>query len=185
MPLHKVLSTVWLLCFWSIVCSQIAWSAPRATAIVLAKTGILTVQRVGQQQGVALPVRAALYNGDIVSTGPNGRANLLFNDGSRVKIRENSRLEITSPGAIKQGTSLFRALLGGIWSRLRPGRSATTVYANLVVRGTEFYVEVAADGTATLTVLEGTVDFSMLLALSRSTRRNKVWPCRVGHRQFR
>ena len=160
MFMRKVLLPVWLLCFWSLAFSQMAWSAPRAVATVLAASGTLNVQRNGQQQFVALPVRAGLQRGDIVSTGVTGRASLLFSDGSRVKMRENSRLEITAPEVPKQGTGLFRALLGGIWSRLRPGRSATTVYTNLVVRGTEFFILVADDGTTTLTVIEGTVDFS-------------------------
>ncbi len=160
MRLRKALFSLWFLLVCVLVCHQAAFCAPAATATVLAASGTLNVQRIGQKQVVALPVRAALHNGDIVSTGANGRANLLFNDGSRAILRENSRLEITSPAVPKQGTSLFRALLGGIWSRLRPGRGAKTVFTNLVVRGTEFYIDVAADGTTTLTVLDGTVDFS-------------------------
>ena len=160
MGVRKSRLPFYLLLFCFVIFHQQAWSAPRAVATVLAASGALNVQRNGQKQFVSLPVRAALQRGDIVSTGANGRANLLFSDGSRVKMRENSRLEITAPDVPKQGTSLFRALIGGIWSRLRPGRGATTVFTNLVVRGTEFYIDVTADGTATLTVLEGTVDFS-------------------------
>lgn len=160
MSMRKAVITFCILVLHFLASGNIAYAAPRAVATVLAATGTLNVQRVGQNQVAALPVRGALYTGDIVTTGPNGRANLLFSDGSPVRMRENSRLEITAPETPKAGTSLFRALLGGIWSRLRPGRGAKTVYTNLVVRGTEFYVFVAPDGAATLTVIEGTVDFS-------------------------
>ncbi len=136
-----------------------AWGKTRPVAAVIAGSGSLQVRRAGAANPVPLALRAPLFTGDVISTGPNGRAKVLFNDGSQVKMRAGTRLQIMAPAAPQSGTNLFLALAGEIWARLRPGRSVKTVYTNLVVRGTEFNLLVAGHN-ATVTVIEGEVGFS-------------------------
>lgn len=107
-----------------------------------------------------LKEREPLYSGDVVGTGADGRAALLFSDGAQLRLDHNAAVEITRPEASGGRTNLFRALGGEIWARLRPGNAIRTRTVALGVRGTEILLRVAPDdGTTTLTVIEGEVDF--------------------------
>jgi len=129
-------------------------------ATVQVASGTVTVRRPAAAAGAPLREREALYAGDVVSTGADGRATLVFSDGSQVRLNVDSAVEITTPTSVRKGKqSLFRAILGEIWSRLRPGRAAQTRSAIAGVRGTEFHLGVEDDGSTTLTVLLGEVDF--------------------------
>ncbi len=108
----------------------------------------------------ALKTRESLFSGDVIGTGADGRAALLFSDGAQLRLDHNAAVEITRPETVKGRTSLFRALGGEIWARLRPGNAIRTRTVALGVRGTEILLRVAPDdGTTTLTVIEGEVDF--------------------------
>lgn len=134
----------------------------------LAATPVATVRTVrgntyrrakGQTGFPPLAVRTGLFSGDVVGTGPGGRLALLFSDGASVRLNENSAIEITPSGQSGK-SSLFRAVEGELWARLRPGNTALTRTVALGVRGTEILLQVAAgDGTTTLTVIEGEVQF--------------------------
>jgi tetratricopeptide (TPR) repeat protein len=129
-------------------------------ATVQAASGTLTVKRKGTAALTPLAVRGALNVGDIAGTGADGKATLLFSDGSQTRLNANSAIEITAPSSVGKGKqSLFRALSGEVWARLQPGKAAQTRAVNAGVRGTEFHLKVAEDGTTTVTVLEGEVDF--------------------------
>ncbi|HEY0073064.1 MAG TPA: TonB-dependent receptor, partial [Abditibacteriaceae bacterium] len=134
-----------------------ASAAPVAT--VRTSRGETFVRPKGKAQAVPLTVRKSLFAGDVVGTGPGGKLALLFSDGATVRLNEKSTIEITPPqGAGK--SSLFRALGGELWARLRPGNTASTRTVALGVRGTEIFLQVAeGDGTTTLTVIEGEVEF--------------------------
>ncbi len=76
---------------------------------------------------MALPAKGQLYVGDIVGTGPNGKAKLLLSDGSQFGLNANSAVEITAPTNAGKGRQSFvRALSGQIWARLRPGNAVQT-----------------------------------------------------------
>jgi Flp pilus assembly protein TadD len=134
-----------------------AGAAPIAT--VRTSRGETFIRAKGKTQAVPLTVRKSLFAGDVVGTGPGGKLALLFSDGATVRLNEKSTIEITPPqGAGK--SSLFRALGGELWARLRPGNTASTRTVALGVRGTEIFLQVAeGDGTTTMTVIEGEVEF--------------------------
>ncbi|HEY0073851.1 MAG TPA: tetratricopeptide repeat protein, partial [Abditibacteriaceae bacterium] len=142
------------LVFWA---QLIAQAAPIAT--VRTSRGETFIRAKGKTQAVPLTVRKSLFAGDVVGTGPGGKLALLFSDGATVRLNEKTTIEITpSQGAGK--SSLFRALGGELWARLRPGNTASTRTVALGVRGTEIFLQVAeGDGTTTLTVIEGEVEF--------------------------
>ena len=159
-PSRLLLTVVlWACLFLILFPSGPVSAAPRPVATVIAMRGALTFQSRGAGQYLPLGPQTALFAGDVVHTGPNGEAALLFHDGSQVKLNANSSLRVTG-GAPARRESLFRALFGVIWAHLRPGQKVEAPSANIVVRGTEVVLAVAPDGTTTLTVTEGEASFS-------------------------
>lgn len=139
--------------------ASVAAQAAPPIATVRTARGETFWRSKGKNTSVPLAVRTSLYSGDIVGTGPGGRLALLFSDGAGVRLNENSAIEITPSGDAGQ-TSLFRAIKGELYARLRPGNTAITRTVALGVRGTEIMLQVAdGDGTTTLTVVEGEVQF--------------------------
>ena len=134
-------------------------AAPRAVATVLARRGALTVQSRGVGPFLPLGFQAALSAGDVIRTGPDGEAALLFRDGQQIKLNANSSLRIPGGAPARREQSLFQALLGVIWAHLRPGQRIEAPSANIVVRGTEVLLDVDPNGTTTLTVTEGEASF--------------------------
>lgn len=145
-----------LLLLWLFLLQVAVHAAPIAT--VSALSGPLS-RRVGNT-AVAIGLRTPLNARDVVHTGVGGKATLLFLDGSQVRLNANTTVEITAPSKAGRGhTSLIRALSGEVWARLRPGRAVQSSSAIAGVRGTAFNLVVADDGTSTLSVFEGEVDF--------------------------
>ncbi|HEX8552361.1 MAG TPA: tetratricopeptide repeat protein [Abditibacteriaceae bacterium] len=136
-------------------------AAPRNVpfAAVVSLGGRPLLQRSGAERLRPLAIRQSLVAGDIVQTGANSKVSILFRDGSQVRLGPRSSLQITEPVTLRGRTSFFRVIAGEVWARLRPGRGIQTQYSNLVVRGTEVHLAVAPDGTTTLTVLQGEVQF--------------------------
>lgn len=135
---------------------SVAFGAPVASLV--ASHGPVAVRAGNALRTVSL--RASFSPGDVVATGPNGGATILFLDGSQIRLNANSQVEITAPSPTSKGhKSVIRALSGEIWARLRPGGAASTPTAIAGVRGTAFDIRIAPDGTSTLLVLEGQVDY--------------------------
>jgi tetratricopeptide (TPR) repeat protein len=137
-----------------------ATAAPDSVVTVGAITGKLSVRRKGAKTAVRLWSGQSLYIGDVISTGNESRASIIFPDGAQVRLNANATMQVTPPRRQRDGKlSLFRVIGGQIWARLRPNNAVETRTAVLGVRGTEILVDVAADETTTLTVTDGTVDF--------------------------
>jgi tetratricopeptide (TPR) repeat protein len=135
---------------------------PEATVIALNGAPVFRSVARSADGWRPLRVRTALNASDVIDTR-NGRVTILFlGDSSQAKLGERTQIRISPPRTIKGKPSLFQLLAGRIWGLIRPGRGASTEYSNLVVRGTEVYLEVEGD-TSSLTVLEGEVDFSSVL----------------------
>lgn len=155
--------TFWLavieaLLFLAVLTSKVEAATPIATVQLV--IGSFTVRRQGATEFIPIGIRGALYIGDMARTGARSKASLLFNDGSQVRLNENTMILITPPAPVGKGKrSLFRAILGETWASLRPDQAAQTTSAIAGVRGTEFDLKVEEDGTTTITVLVGEVDF--------------------------
>lgn len=141
------------------VLNSVAQAAPKAVATVQTVSGTLSVRR-GTTAPLPVSINASLLVGDIVRTGPNSKAALLFANGSQVRLNANSSIELTAPTSVGRGKqSLFRAISGEILSRLRPGQAVQTRSAIAGVRGTVINLKVDLDESTTLTVVEGEVEF--------------------------
>jgi tetratricopeptide (TPR) repeat protein len=102
-----------------------------------------------------------LYSRDRVRTGEASRAAILYSDQTLHRINEKSEVEVMPPEAGTPG--MLRVISGKhYFSSRKPkdyGRVETpTVTA--AIRGTEFVVIVAADGTTTIVMIEGVVNAS-------------------------
>ncbi len=99
--------------------------------------------------------------GSRIRTGAKGQATLLFDDGTQVKVRAQSEVLVRPrPKKEVSGVVLF---FGRVWSKVAKSVGGKTSFevesANAVagVRGTEFEVGVADDGSTRVRVTEGTV----------------------------
>jgi len=133
-------------------------AAPSVAGLVTTATGTISVRHEGATAPLAKG--KSLYVSDQVTTGTNGKATILFDDGSHAKLSNSTTIEITPPASLRGGQqSLFRLIRGEVWARPREGKAVQTRSAIAGVIGTEIVLKVADDDTATLTVLEGSVDF--------------------------
>lgn len=127
-------------------------------ATLIAAHGDVSVQRIVHGAGFTrLNVDESIFRGDTVRTGADSAASILFVDGSEVKMGASTTLVISSTPASRNA---FLVLMGIIWAHMRPGRGIASPTANVVVRGTEIGLSVAADGATTLTVFDGDATIS-------------------------
>lgn len=106
----------------------------------------------------------ALSGGNLVRTGALSRMAILFSDGTQMRLSQNALLEVKSVRPRQNQTSSTTLLqrLGRSWTRSKtvPDKLfLETPSATASIRGTEWEMAVAADGTSTLTVLQGSVEF--------------------------
>ncbi|MCF7803614.1 MAG: FecR family protein [Candidatus Marinimicrobia bacterium] len=159
--IHIILFTT-LLLLWQ----PMAMAAPEMIAAVLKVKGNVEVRRTGGEMSVTAIRGQQLSQGDWIVTGDNEYAALLFLDKSLLKIHENSEVEIRSQrSAANQQDTRVHMNKGEIYSDVKEGSyghfeviTSTSVAA---VKGTEFYLEVNdTDGSTTLTVINGVVEFT-------------------------
>jgi hypothetical protein len=97
----------------------------------------------------------ALYPGDRLRVTDKGRAAVLWTDNTVYRLERGSELEV--PEASEQGlVARLRKGLAYFFHRDKPGTvRVETSKVSLTVRGTEFTVEVLADGTTKVGVIDG------------------------------
>lgn len=116
---------------------------------------------VGQTDWRKAQVEQDLIVGDLLQTGSYGGLGLAFIDRTQIRLHANTRMEIADPGA--SGERVINLEAGSLWSRASaPNRDVIveTPTATAAIRGTDWYIEVADDGTSRLQVLDGGVQFS-------------------------
>jgi tetratricopeptide (TPR) repeat protein len=133
----------------------------RRVAKVAAVQNIVESRRAAGEVWARTAVDEALFARDRVRTGPASRAAILYSDQTLHRLGEKSEIEVEPPTPASGG--VLRVLSGTHYFSSRTpkdyGRIETpTVTA--AIKGTEFVVEVAADRSTTITMLEGTVEAS-------------------------
>src|SRR5947209_4637207 len=131
-----------------------AQGKPLAT---LTSFGVLTDVRRSMGGGAIVPVQRGLglHPGNVLQTDPRGRAEALLDDGTQMKVNVQTALQLLPTRARP-----IRVLHGRVFLRARSELRISTPIADCHVHGTDLHVEVADDGTTTLTVVEGEVEFS-------------------------
>lgn len=102
-----------------------------------------------------------LSAGDLLRTGAFGGLGIAFEDRTYVRLHANTQMAVDDPGS-ETTPRRFDLRLGRLWSRAsRPDRPVIvdTPSATAAIRGTDWFMEVLANGTSRLTVLDGEVRF--------------------------
>lgn len=128
-------------------------------ARVVGLKGDVQFAPTGTTRWVPLPAGATNHfiAGDQLSTGPRSSASLILRSGMPFEVHQLTmvRFQAKEDGA---GLRLLRGIVA-FFHRDRPGRYDVEAGAvNMVIRGTEFAVEVCADDTTVLTLFDGEVE---------------------------
>jgi hypothetical protein len=99
---------------------------------------------------------ALLREGDIVKTGPDGKALITFSNGSEVLLASDTQLVVESPIPQTEIRRLILRVFGKIRARIQRTRERqiqiTTRNAVIGIKGTDFVVEFRHDITTVATV---------------------------------
>ena len=127
--------------------------APAAVLVEFRGSGV----EVSRQPGVWDPARTnqTLFGGNLLRTDAHSQALLRFSDLETVRVAERSSLRIAEPVREKRGLEFLKGLLY-FFHRDKPNEfEVRTPQMSAIIRGTEFTLEVAQDGTSTLSLLAG------------------------------
>jgi hypothetical protein len=162
---HFVL-LLWILCV-SVFTSFMPVTARAESAPVgMAKKtiGTLNIVRVdGKKEHLRGKGVLALFEGDALSTDKKSRALIELSNGIQVGMNRNTRFKIVSRWEKEKGiTRILRLKQGMLWVKTSGGPTpleVETPVAIAVVKGTEFIIETFKNGSSTLKVIEGLVEF--------------------------
>lgn len=104
--------------------------------------------------------RQSLAFGDTIRTGPSGKADLLFNNGTQVAMRSKCQLRLEAPASVNKPLVIrvFGAL-SEVFVRAKGNTEIRTAAGTAAVRGTEYLVSLPSEDSTVVTVIEGSVAF--------------------------
>jgi hypothetical protein len=146
--------------FAAVLLAGNAWAATGGKLVTV--EGNVWVQAPGGSE-VSARSGASLEPGTKVRTGTHGHAEVVFEDGSRLKVHPSSSLKLSGTKRQKKKKSSILLFFGRVWSKVSKSVSGdrsyevTTPNAVCGVRGTEFETVVADDGSVRVRVSSGTV----------------------------
>lgn len=156
------------------------------TLLGLLLVGMFPFEVTAQQQNIAIVVRLWLdqqlavtteaggiqegalgdiiNHGDQLTTSNNTRAAIRFtDDGSVLRMNPGTIMSIKAEGDRNALQKTLQIEFGELWARINKRDNAEyriqTPTAVAAVKGTEFYVRVAADGATTIITVDGVLDF--------------------------
>ncbi len=140
-----------------VLCSPTLYAAD--AGVVAAQGDAFTVNAKGDSR---LKVGMRVNDGDTLKTGAGGLLILSFADGSRLKLKENSRIVVHATGAPEAGPSGIELTYGAVFALVskhdKQHFTVKTKTAVAGVRGTEFFTSVGEHDAFWLCVEEGAVD---------------------------
>ena len=138
-----------------------AKSQGKDIAILLKSTGKVEVNKGTNGTWLAAKKGMRLHSGNIIKTGDNSLAALVFTDDkSLLKIRSNSHVTIKGKREkAKVKKSIFMRL-GNLWAKVTKGNpfQVETPSGVAAVKGTEFYVGMDENGQMVVFCLEGLIE---------------------------
>lgn len=149
---------VFILCLWAGMASA---QTVRGSASVVDVQGIAEV-RTGEGAWTRLRANDSVQPGQSLRTGARARVALLLTDRTQVRLNENSQIDIQAIEAAPRtaGQTKFRQMRGQAWVQSKtPPKSLQweTPTAIAGIRGTDWEMRVADDGTSVLSVFSGAV----------------------------
>lgn len=174
MPCRKAaFSLLWVLLLFSCM-SRPALAAPDPVGRLVSVQGQVRLRPAGAAAWSAAQAGRTLFPGDALATGPAAKAAVLCVDESQIKLNENTVLVLKAsavsarlaggglvPAKAVQGrASLYDVPKGEVWLKNEAERfrfEMTTPALTAAIRGTEFVVRVAGDGTSSVALLGGSL----------------------------
>ncbi len=146
----------------------LANAAERAAVITLVK-GTVEVQKSGENSWKKAAVKMELKVNDKVSTKKGSRCELALDDGTVLKLRENSLMQInemSEENETRKKSSVLKLITGKLWAKAEPQGGSkfevVTPAAIVGIRGTEFAIIVLLDGGSEVLVFKGSVEIKTL-----------------------
>jgi Tfp pilus assembly protein PilF len=104
--------------------------------------------------------RDALEYGDTIRTGPKGKADVLFANGTKIALRARTSIQIMAP-ARADSPLVIRVFgaLSEVFVRPKGNTQIRTAAAIAAARGTEYLVRLPEENSTEVIVTEGSVDF--------------------------
>jgi hypothetical protein len=125
--------------------------------------GEVQVKRSDKNVWVKAQLKMPLYVSDSVKTLKKASAEILLDDGSVIRLKESSLMEIRGMSEDKQAKkSSFGVILGKVWTDVAPQAPGSTFElhgpsATVGVRGTRLAISVGADNEMRVLVFNGMV----------------------------
>jgi len=157
--LHNLIwvASLWLLPMLAVSPTQAAPAQAQGAATILGMQGTVEIQRAEAARWDPAYTNQVLDAGNRIRTDRNSQALLRFSDLETVRIGPRSLIRIESKGERKSGFDFFKGVLY-FFHRDKPDEfEVKTPQMAAIIRGTEFTLEVADDGTTTLSLLDGEV----------------------------
>ena len=139
--------------------------AGQRQAIISMVKGEVFLKKAGQEKALPSYKGALLGPGDRIITKKNGNVELVLDDSSVLKLKDNSTLEIQALDEqieTKKKNSIFKLFLGKLLSKVDPARAGSFKVITLSmiagVRGTTFGINARPDNSSDIYVLEGEVE---------------------------
>ncbi len=124
---------------------------------------VIVVRSDGVQERLQGKGAIPLYEGDVVKTDPASQGAIVFQDGVKVSLNEETVFTIYSRWLKDQPlVRIIRMTRGEVWVNTGEGVhlfEVETPVATAAVEGTEFDLKVQDDGQSVLTVMSGVVKF--------------------------
>ena len=136
--------------------------AEKGIGTLFVKNGRVELLRSGKTKWIKAQKGILLFEGDRIKTRELARAAVILDDGSIIRLNENSDLLFKVKQAKKQ--KRLKLLMGHLWAKIRKldrGQELEieTPSAVAAIKGTELELKVLPDGKVQLVVWDGLVDF--------------------------
>lgn len=142
--------------------------APKnAAGTVITVSGHVTLISVKNSASKILSPGQAVFPGDEIKTGANGRAQIVLIDGTQLKLNYLTDITLKDKDiegkASPRGVALIQIALGDLWAKVTHKGSTLqfeTPAAVAAVKGTNPLFSVGQDGTSCVSLFEGGVNLS-------------------------
>lgn len=127
-------------------------------------------------------IEQRLRTADQLRTGADGALALLFADRTQVRVHRDTELVVTALASGTGGETRLELRRGTLWARASRGGAGVgvrTPAATAAIRGTDWSISVAPDGTTTLVVLDGEVELANELG-SVTVRAGELGRAAIG-----
>jgi len=128
-------------------------------ATLVVKLGRVEIERNGEK--IKAKKGMILFEGDVIKTSELSRAALILQDGSLIRLNENTDLQLRV-NARKKKKNRLKILLGHLWAKIKKqdtGLEIETPSAVAAIKGTELELLVQSSGLIRLIVWDGLVNF--------------------------